>query len=65
MQESGLDSEESFNSVIRMPVAEEESTPTAQDGAEFAVPSHRLSSTSLTTLESDVGSVLHHRISNG
>jgi hypothetical protein len=65
MHESGLESEESFNSVIRMPAAEEESTPTAHDGAEFATTSHRLSSTSLTTLESDVGSVLHHRVSNG
>jgi hypothetical protein len=65
MQESGLESEESFNSVIRIPAAEEESTPTAHAGAEFATPNHRLSSTSLTTLESDVGSVLHHRVSNG
>jgi hypothetical protein len=65
LQEGGLESEESFNSVIRLPVAEEENTPTAHDGAGFAVPSHRMSSTSLTTLESDVGSVLHHRLSNG
>jgi hypothetical protein len=65
MQESGLESEESFNSVIRIPAAEEESTPTAHAGAEFATPNHRLSSTSLTTLGSDVGSVLHHRVSNG
>lgn len=65
MQESGLESEESFNSVIRKPAAEKESTPMAHDGFEVVAPSHRSSSTSLTTLESDVGSVLHHRVSNG
>jgi hypothetical protein len=65
MQESGLESEESFNSVIRMPAAEVENTPVAHDRAESATRTHRMRSTSLTTLESDVGSVLHHRVSNG
>jgi hypothetical protein len=65
LQESGLESEESFNSVIRMPVTEGGSAPDAHDRVDFATPGHRLRSTSLTTLESDVGSVLHHRVSNG
>ena len=65
MQESGFESEESFNSVIRMPAAEVENTPTTHDGVGFAAPSHRMSTASLTTLESDAGSVLHHRVFNG
>jgi len=67
MPESGSDSEESFNSVVRRPAVEkeEESTPKAHDGFGTVSPSRHLSSTSLASLESDAGSVLHHRVSNG
>jgi hypothetical protein len=67
MQSSGLESEESFNSVVRRPAVEDEEvdTPTRLSRDIFAaanMPSH---SPSLRTLDSDAGSVLHHRISNG
>jgi hypothetical protein len=67
MQSSGLESEESFNSVVRRPAIEDEEidTPTRLSRNIFAaanMPSH---SPSLRTLDSDAGSVLHHRVSNG
>jgi hypothetical protein len=67
MQSSGLESEESFNSVVRRPAVEDEDvdTPTRLSRDIFAtanMPSH---SPSLRTLDSDAGSVLHHRVSNG
>jgi hypothetical protein len=67
MQNNGLDSEESFNSVVRRPAIEDEEvdTPTRLSRDIFAatnMPSH---SPSLRTLDSDAGSVLHHRVSDG
>jgi hypothetical protein len=67
MQSSGLESEESFNSVVRRPAVEDKeiNTPRRLSRDIYAaadMPSH---SPSLRTLDSDVGSVLHHRVSNG
>lgn len=67
MQSSGLASEESFNSVVRRPAVEdgEIDTPPRIGRDIYAaadMPSH---SPSLRSLDSDVGSVLHHRMSNG
>jgi hypothetical protein len=68
MQGSGLESEESFSSVVRRPAVEEVETPIARSPDTFAAarnPSNPSSSPSLRTLDSDAGSVLHHRVSNG
>jgi hypothetical protein len=67
MQSSGLESEESFNSVVRRPAVEDEEvdTPTRLSRDIFAAANMSSHSPSLRTLDSDAGSVLHHRISNG
>jgi hypothetical protein len=68
MQGSGLESEESLGSVVRRPAVEEVETPIARSPDTFAVARNRSnvsSSPSLRTLDSDAGSVLHHRMSNG
>jgi hypothetical protein len=67
MQSSGLESEESFNSVVRRPAFEDEgvATPTRRSRDNFAAANFSSHSPSLRTLDSDAGSVLHHRVSNG
>lgn len=67
LQNSGLESEESFSSVLRRPAVEDDEagTPTRRGCDEFAAASNPSHSPSLRTLDSDTGSVLHHRISNG
>jgi hypothetical protein len=66
MQSSGLESEESFNSVVRRPAEDEEvDTPSRRSRDIFAAASNPSHSPSLRTLDSDAGSVLHHRVSNG
>ena len=67
MQSSGLESEESFNSVVRRPAIEDEEvdTPTRRSRDGFAAANMPYHSPSLRTLDSDAGSVLHHRVSNG
>jgi len=67
MQNSGLESEESFNSVVRRPAVEDEIFDTASRRSHdiFAAASNIPPSPSLRTLDSDAGSVLHHRVSNG
>lgn len=66
MQSSGLESEESFNSVVRRPAVEDEvDTPTRLSRDNFAAANMASHSPSLRTLDSDAGSVLHHRVSNG
>jgi hypothetical protein len=62
LQSSGLESVESFNSVVRRPALEEIETPTARS---FAAAGNLSSSPSLRTLDSDAGSVLHLRVSHG
>lgn len=64
MQNSGLESEESLSSVIRKPATEEVETPRSH-GDDVFTAGNRSDSPSLRTLDSDAGSVLHHRISNG
>jgi hypothetical protein len=67
MQTSGLESEESFNSVVRRPAVEDEifDIPSRRSHDMFAAASNISHSPSLRTLDSDAGSVLHHRVSNG
>lgn len=65
MQSSGLESEESFNSVVRRSAVEEVETPTMHGRSSFAAAGSSSCSPSLRTLDSDAGSVLHHRVSNG
>lgn len=65
MQSSGLESEESFNSVIRRPATEDLETPRGHGDDAYTTTNDRSNSPSLRTLNSDAGSVLHHRISNG
>ena len=67
MQSSGLESEESLSSVVRRSAVEDDeiNTPLRLSRDIYAaadMPSH---SPSLRTLDSDVGSVIHHRASNG
>lgn len=58
-QQEGLESQESFSSVVRRPVANEEPTPGARSRHDWSAGSR---SPSLKTLPSDAGSVLHHNV---